>query len=218
MSDIVIGILAIAVGAVFCFSGTAAMRFVIALWGAFAGLNLGAGLVSAITGDGYFATALGWIVGILVALLFAVLAYLYYAVAVTLAMASVGFALGTAAMVAVGVTWNWVVVLVGVILGVALAVLTLAVDLPAVLLVVVSVLGGAVAMVGGVMLLAGAVDTADFDHASLTTTISDDWWWYAMYVALVVAGVVAQSRMLGRERSLRDQWRHTSAPSVPSNT
>lgn len=206
MSDIVIGILAVLAGAVFCFRGVLAMRFVIALWGAFVGLNLGAGLVAAITGDGFFGTALGWIVGILVSVLFSVLAYLYYTVAVTLAMASVGFVLGTAVMVAVGVTWNWVIITVGVLLGVLLAVLTLAVDLPAVLLVIVSVLGGAATVVGGLMLLAGTVDTADFDHATITGNISDSWWWYAIYVALILAGAVAQGRFLGRQRSLRDQW------------
>ncbi|RVW09676.1 DUF4203 domain-containing protein [Prescottella agglutinans] len=218
MSDIVIGILAVFVGAVFCFRGVPAMRFVIALWGAFAGLNLGAGLVSAITGDDYLATFLGWLVGILVAVLFAVLSYLYYAVAVTLTMASVGFALGSAGMAALGVTWNWVVITVGVVVGVALAVLALAVDLPAVLLVVVSVLGGAVTIVGGVMLLAGTLDTTDFDEPTLTADVTHDWWWYALYVALVVAGAVAQTRALGRERSLRDQWRTADAQPVPSNT
>lgn len=211
MADIVIGILAIVVGAVFCFRGVPAMRFVIALWGAFAGLNLGAGLVSALTGDGFLGTALGWIVGVLLAALFSVLAYLYYAVAVTLTMASVGFALGTAAMAALGVTWNWVVITVGVVLGVALAVLTLAVNLPAVLLVVVSALGGAVAVVGGVMLLVGTLDTADFDEETLTATVAHHWWWYALYVVLVVAGTIAQAQMLGRERSLRDQWQPTPA-------
>jgi len=212
MSDIVIGILAIVIGALFCFRGVPAMRFVIALWGAFVGLSLGAGLVAAISGDGFLATTLGWIVGILLGVLFSVLAYLYYAVAVTLAMASVGFALGTAAMAAVGVTWNWVVVTIGVVVGVALAVLALAVNLPAVLLVVVSALGGAVTVVGGVMLLAGSLDIEDFDDTGITATVADDWWWYALYVVLVVTGTIAQARLLGRERSLRDEWQPQPTP------
>ncbi|WP_305094800.1 DUF4203 domain-containing protein [Prescottella sp. R16] len=211
MSDIVIGILAVVIGAVFCFRGVVAMRFVIALWGAFVGLALGAGLVSAVTGDGVFATALGWIVGVLVAVLFSLLAYLYYAVAVTLAMASVGFVLGSAAMAALGVTWNWVVVLVGVLVGIALAVLALAANLPALLLVVVSSFGGATAVTAGVMLLVGTIDTADFDRGTLTETISHDWWWYTLYIVLVVAGLLAQIGMLGRERTLRDQWQPVPA-------
>ncbi len=207
MSDVVIGILAVVVGALFCFRGVLAMRFVLALWGAFAGFNLGAGLVAAITGDGYLGTALGWFVGLAVAIMFAALAYLYYAVAVTLTMASVGFALGAAAMAAVGVTWDWVIVIVGVLLGVLLAVVTLAVNLPTVLLVLVSAFGGASAIVGGVMLLVGTVNTVDFDDPTLTDTVSHDWWWYALFLALAVAGAVAQSRMLDREaRTLREQW------------
>lgn len=206
MTDVVLGILAVSAGAVFCFRGLPAMRIVIAFWGAFAGFGLGAALVAAIGGDSYLSTALGWIVGVLVAILFAVLAYLYYAVAVVLAMASAGFALGAGATVALGVTWNWVIALVGVLIGIALAVLALAVDLPAMLLVIVSALGGAVAIVGGAMLLTGVLDAADFGHASITRTIDDDWWWYAFYLLLAVAGVVAQVRFLGRERSLRAQW------------
>ena len=211
MPDIVIGILAIVVGTIFCFRGFLAMRFVISIWGAFAGLNLGAALVSVISGDSFLVTALGWIVGVLLALAFSVLAYLYYAVAVVFAMASVGFLLGASAMVAAGVTWNWVVVLVGVLIGIALAVLTLAVDLPAVLLVVLSVLGGAVAIVGGVMLLVGTLNTEDFNQAILMESVKAEWWWYAMYVALIIAGVVTQTRLLGQERSLRQQWRPTRA-------
>ena len=187
------------------------MRFVIAIWGAFAGLNLGAALVSAISGDAFLVTALGWIVGIVLALVFSMLAYLYYTVAVVLAMASAGFLLGAGAMVAAGATWNWAVILVGVIIGIVLAVLTLAVDLPAVLLVVLSVLGGAVAIIGGVMLLVGTLNSEDFNQATLMQSVKAEWWWYAVYVALVIVGVVTQTRLLGQERSLRQQWQPTQA-------
>lgn len=211
MADIVLGILAVAVGAVFCFRGLAAMRVVIALWGAFVGFALGAGLVAAITGDGYLATALGWIVGVAAAVVFSLLAYLYYTIAVLVAMGAVGFALGAAAMAAAGVQWNWVVVLVGVVLGLLLAAVALAIDLPAVLLVVLSTLGGAVAMVGGIMLLAGTLDTADFHHDTVTEAIAGTWWWFLLYAALVIAGGVAQMRAAGRDRALHDEWRSTRA-------
>lgn len=205
MSDAVIGILAVLVGAVFCFRGYLAMRLVISLWGAFVGLSLGAAFVSAITGDGYFGTALGWAVAIILAVVFSVLAYLYYAVAVVLTMASVGFFVGTGVMAAVGVTWNWVIILVGVVVGVGLAILTLAMDLPAMLLVVVSALGGAIAIVAGVMLLAGKIRTVDFDTGTVTATADLQLWWYVMFVVLLVAGIFAQTRMRGQERSL-DRW------------
>ena len=46
MDDILLGLLAVVVGAVFCFRGYFAMRIIIPIWGAFAGFVLGAGIVS----------------------------------------------------------------------------------------------------------------------------------------------------------------------------
>ncbi|EGD57076.1 DUF4203 domain-containing protein [Gordonia neofelifaecis] len=206
MSSILIGFIAIIIGILFCFRGVVAMRVVIAIWGAFVGLNLGAGIVSAITGDGYFSTALGWIVGIAVGILFALLAYLYYAVAVTLAMASIGFVLGTALMAALGVTWNWVIILVGVVVGILLAIAAIMLNLPALLLVVLSALGGSTAIVGGLMLLTSTIEVDDFSQASVTSTISHNWWWYATYIVLVIAGIVVQARVIGRSDDLQQQW------------
>lgn len=206
MPSILIGLIAVLVGALFCFRGVVAMRIVITIWGAFVGLNLGAGLVAAFTGDDYFSTALGWIVGILVALLFGLIAYLYYVVAVTLAMASIGFLIGTALMAALGVTWSWVLILVGVIVGVLLAVAAVKLNLPAILLVVLSALGGSTAIVGGVMLLTTTIDLDDFNRANITATIGHNWWWYVIYLLLVIVGVLAQSRLLGDNKDLQSQW------------
>ena len=206
MPSILIGLIAVIVGCLFCFRGVVAMRFVITIWGAFVGFNLGAGLVSAFTGDDYLSTVLGWIVGILVALFFGMLAYLYYVVAVTLAMASIGFLIGTALMAALGVTWSWVLILVGVIVGVLLAVATLKLNLPAILLVVLSALGGSTAIVGGFMLLTTTIDLDDFNRANVTATIGHNWWWYVIYLLLVIAGVIAQARVLGDNKDLQSQW------------
>ncbi|MGC4066820.1 MAG: hypothetical protein QM784_19725 [Polyangiaceae bacterium] len=85
MSDVVLGLLAIIVGALFCFQGYLALRLIIPIWGALAGFSVGAGFVAEITGDGFLSTGVSWIVGIAVALLFAVVAYLYYAVSVVVA-------------------------------------------------------------------------------------------------------------------------------------
>lgn len=206
MPSILIGIVAIAIGLVFCLRGVVAMRIVIAVWGAFVGLNLGASIVSAVTGDGYLATVAGWIAGICVGLLFAVLAYLYYAVAVTLAMASIGFILGTTVMVAVGVSWNWLVVLVGLVVGVLLAIAAIALNLPALLLIVLSAMGGSSAIVGGLMLITATVELDDFTRATVTSTIGHHWWWYAIYLVLVIVGVVAQVNVVERGKSLQQQW------------
>jgi len=204
MSSLVLGVLAVVVGAVFCLRGAAAMRLVLAMWGAFAGLNLGGTAVSALTGDGHLTTAAGWIVGAVAAAVCAALAYLYYAVAITVAMASVGFALGLGAAGAVGISRDWLAVVVGVAAGALVAGLALAVDLPSLILVAVSVLGGALVTVAGTMLLAGRIDTAQLRAGELSQHLTG--WWYGLYLALLVAGTVVQLRGLRTGCSMRTQW------------
>jgi hypothetical protein len=207
VQDVVVGVLAVVVGALFCFRGYVAMRIIIPMWGAFGGFMLGAGFVDAASDDGFLRTVLGWIVGIAVAFVFALIAYLYYEVSVVLAMAAVGFALGTSAMVALGVSWSWLIVLVGVVAGAALAVVAIVADLPVFLLTLLTALAGASTAVFGLMLLFGVIDTADLDSAITTERLDDDWWWYAVYAAVAIAGIVVQVRYTERLRTtLREQW------------
>jgi len=206
MNDFVVGLIALLTGAVFCFRGYLAMRVVIPLWGAFAGFMLGAGIVA--TDAGFLATTLGWIVGLALAVIFGLLAYLYYAVSVIIGMLAIGFALGTSVMVALGVTWSWLIVLAGLALAVLLAIIGLVGDLPMVLLTVLTALAGASAMVVGLMLIFGVVDVGEFNSAITTKALADDWWWYAIFVVLALAGMIMQfSDTQRREDSLRAAWR-----------
>lgn len=205
MEDLVVGVLALLAGSVFCFSGYRTFRVVIPIWGAFVGFGFGAGLVAAISGDRLLFAPVGWVVGGIMAVLFAALAYLYYEVAVVLAMGSLGFAAGASAMVALGVSWNWLVVLAGTALGVLVAVVAIVTNLPRILLVVVSATAGATAMIGGTMLLFGAMETTDLTNQAVTARIEDDWWWYVAYAVLVLAGIVAQARK-NLDADLRASW------------
>jgi hypothetical protein len=205
MNDIVVGILALLTGAVFCFRGYLAMRLVIPVWGAFAGFLLGAGLAA---GDaGFLGNALGWLVGLGLAIVFGAIAYLYYEVSVIIGMMAIGFVLGTSLMVALGVTWSWVIVLSGVVLAVVLAFVAIVGDLPMVLLTVLTALAGASTMVAGLMLLFGTVNVEDFDIGTTTEYVADDWWWFVIYGGLVVAGIIAQFTDVDRRReTLRQAW------------
>src|SRR5436190_18762460 len=118
MKDVLVGIVAIFIGAVFCFWGYYAMRIVIPIWGAFAGFMLGAGAVSAFDDHEFLSTALGWVLGIFIGLLFAVIAYLFYEVAVVLTFATIGFTFGAGVMTALNIDWDWLVILVGVAVGI----------------------------------------------------------------------------------------------------
>lgn len=207
MGDIIVGILAVVVGALFCFRGYIAMRFIIPIWGAFAGFMLGAGLVASFADEGFLASVLAWTVGFGVALIFGLFAYLYYEVSVFIAMSAIGFALGTGLMVALGVTWSWLIILVGVAVGVLLAIFAMVGDLPMTILTVLTASAGATVSLAGVFLLLDVISVGDLTDESTTQQIGDDWWWYAIYLVLVVAGIISQVRSTERMRgSLRDSW------------
>ena len=214
MRDIVLGLVAIVVGAVFCFRGYFAMRVIIPIWGAFAGFMLGAGIVSS-AGDNFLSTALSWIVGLAVAVVFGMIAYLYYAVAVVLGMAAIGFVLGTGAMAFLGVRWSWVIILAGVVTAGFLAFVAIVGDMPMILLTILTALAGATVVTSGIMLLVGAVDTDDFDSGVTTESVNDDWWWYAIYVGLAVVGIITQwTASAHRQATLREAWYSSDVPAT----
>jgi hypothetical protein len=209
MNDWLAGLLAIGVGAVFCFRGFIAMRIVIAIWGALVGFVLGASIGA--DDKGLLGTALSWTLGLILAIVFALIAYLYYVISIAIAMGSIGFVLGASLIVALGISWNWLVVLSGLALGVALAVIAIVGDLPTILLVLLSAGAGASAIVGGIMLLTDTLDTEEITvSAAITEQLNDHWYWYALWVGAAITGVVVQVMAAGRmSANMREAWSTT---------
>ena len=96
MKDVIVGIAGDRDRRAFCFWGYFAMRIVIPIWGFFAGFMLGAGATSLFDNSEFLSTVLGWVLGFFIGLLFAVIAYLFYEIAIVLAFASIGFTFGAA--------------------------------------------------------------------------------------------------------------------------
>lgn len=207
MNDVILGILAIAIGALFALRGYLTMRVVIPIWGALIGFMLGAGAVGAVTEDAFLTTAAAWIIGILLAFAFAALAYLYYEISVVLAMAGIGFMLGSSVMVALNVTWGWLIVLAGVVAAVVLGLLAIVGELPMMLLTLLTAAAGSAAAVAGIMLLVGSIDTSDVAQLGVVGAIDDAPVWWVLFVLILLVGVFTQFQALdGVRGTLRDQW------------
>lgn len=215
MQDIALGILAVLVGLFLVTRGQWAARFMITIWGAFVGFAAGASIVAAVTGDNLFATALGWTLGVILGLVFAVFAYLYYAVAVVIALSSMGFLIGATVTQAIGISWTWLYSLVGLAFGVAFAIWAIAANLPRILLIVLSASAGATVTIAGVMLVFNILDAVDFADAGLAVSISDYVFWYIAYLVLFIAGIAIQYRdALKQSAELREAWAKAAPPSA----
>lgn len=207
MADILLGILAIVAGVAMLFAGQFVLRLVIPIWGFFAGFAFGAGLVASLADERFLGTVLGWVLGLVFALLFAILAYLYYYVAVTLAMAAFGFAIGSGLVVALGIDWNWVAALVGLVVGVVFGLVSIFANMPMIVLVVFSSFVGAVGVVGGLMLLVGSLNSSDFTRDDFTDTVANAWAWSLLLLVLAFAGIFIQARQrVLMRRTVREAW------------
>jgi hypothetical protein len=75
------------------------------------------------------------------------------------------------------------------------------------LLVVLTAIGGAVAMVGGVLLVFNRIDLEQLDNSDVSTNLDARPLWTIAWVVLAVVGVVAQLAWLSRvEQDMQAQW------------
>lgn len=215
MGDVIVGIVVLLIGAAFCFRGYLAMRLIIPMWGSLVGFLFGAGLVATFTEGGFLATTAAWLVGMVVGLVFGLLAWLYYEMSVVVSMGALGWVLGTAVLVALGVTWSWVIVLGGVAVGLLLGVVAIVADLPMTLLTILTALAGATVVVAGVMLVVGTLDVEDLGTGATTTAMDTSVLWVLLYLGLAIAGMVAQFRDTDRRRAgLRSSWERDGGRSI----
>lgn len=205
MAHIWVGIVTILIGALFCFRGNVALRAVMAIWGAFAGFWIGAGAAAGLSGEALLGGPVSWIAAVLVALLFGVLAYAFYALAVVITMGSIGLGLGSLLATVLGVENDVAVAVISLLGAAALAILAITTNLPYLLLVIISAIGGAGAMVAGLLLAFGIVGIG-VDEATVQQTLGEQWWWTLVHLALAAAGVAVQLRSSAR-KDLQREWR-----------
>ena len=207
MADIILGALAIIAGGAMLVAGQFVLRFMIPIWGFFAGFAFGAGIVAGFADEHFLGTVLGWVLGLVFAVIFAVLAYLYYYVAIVLAMGSAGFAIGSGIIVAFGIDWNWVAVLAGLAVGLVLGLVSVFANVPMIVLVFIGSVAGAVGVTGGLMLLVGSLDSADFSRGDFTDTVSNSFGWSVLLLVLAIGGILIQAmqRALMRQ-SIHETW------------
>jgi hypothetical protein len=207
MADIILGLLAIVAGGAMLVAGQFVLRLVIPIWGFFAGFAFGAGIVADFADEHFLGTVLGWVLGLVFAVIFALLAYFYYYVAIVLAMGAAGFAIGSGIVVAFGISWNWVAVLVGLAVGLVVGLVSVFTNVPMIMLVFIGSIAGAVGVTGGIMLLVGSLNSADFSRGDFSDTVSNSFGWSLLLLVLAIGGILLQARQRALMRqSIHEVW------------
>ena len=95
----------------------------------------------------------------------------------------------------------------GVAVGAVLGLVAVFGTMPMVVLAVASSIAGAVGVVGGLMLLVGTLNSADFTDGSFSSAVQTSWFWYVLLLVLVLAGIVVQTRQrVETRRSINEAW------------
>ena len=75
------------------------------------------------------------------------------------------------------------------------------------ILILIGSIAGAVAVTGGLMLLVGSLNTADYGRGDFSDNVSDSFGWSLLVLVLAVVGIVIQARQRAVMRqSIRETW------------
>jgi hypothetical protein len=187
------GMIALLFGMILCFAGYRLFLILLPIWGFFFGFALGAQSIQALFGEAFLATITSWVVGFIVAVVFAVLAYLFYIFAVALISFSLGYSATIGLLTAIGLplAGGFIAWIIAVVVGVALALVVLRFNIQKVVIELATAFLGAGEIVGVFVILFGG-PAAQIMENPVKYVLSSSPFWLIVFLVLGVAGFVLQ--------------------------
>jgi len=106
--------------------------------------------------------------------------------------------------------------IVGIVLGAIVGLIALFSNMPKYFLIAVSSIGGAVAVLGAVMLLLNKIQLDAFNYAAVSQTVTGSWFWLILAVLLAGVGMVYQVKA-NPEYTLEEWGTMTTPPKKVSS-
>ena len=211
--EILIGIVLAVIGLAVCFFGLRFWFILLPVFGAVTGFFVGARVMQDLFGTGFLATATSWIVGIIVAVVFALLSYfVWYAGAIIMAGA-VGASLFSGILHALFTNpWGVVLFIVAAIGAIIFAVGALVLNLPIYIVIVNSALGGASLVIAGLLTIFGTIEVVELANGAALAVVNESklgsasWLWVLAWIVLAVAGIFYQLRSVDEIRLPEEKW------------
>ncbi len=217
MFEVVVGLIAIALGALLAFRGYPAMRVVVSLLGSFVGFMLGAAIGAALAGTAPGASVAGWMGGIIGAILLGLLAFKIYRFAIIVGIGAIGFTIGVSLATLAQITNGAAVIAIGFGVSVLLVIVAFATDLPSLLIIIMTAVSGADLLTVGVRMLLGDAAVGTTGSTEILWVDTSTLWW-VLTLGVAIAGIAVQWRYVkrGRRASMRDQWNSVPPPTQSS--
>lgn len=181
------------IGLALILGGYRLARFIIPLMGFLSGLSIGGAIIANSAHVPFLGTVLGIITGIVLGLIFAALAYFYYYLAVVILAGGVGYWAGSGFVQLLGFNPGILSALVGIALGIVVGIIAIVSNAPKFALIALTSLAGAIATIGGVMLLFRVIPLDTFSLSTAGVAISNSFLWSLAALALFAIGLVVQT-------------------------
>jgi len=179
-------------GTVLTLAGYRFFLFLLPIFGFFFGFALGAQTVTALFGDGFLSTVTSWVVGFGFAMIFAVLSYAFYIVAVGLIGAALGYALGVGVMEAIGLNFGFIVWLVGIVAAMVVGAGVLLLNVQKLVIIVATSVLGAGVIVATYLYLFGGQPAAQLAQNPVRTALAASPFWTIIFLLIAIVGVALQ--------------------------
>ena len=209
--DILVALIAVAIGLVACFFGYRLFRAVLPVFGFVVGAIVGAQAVALIFNEGIFQTLLSIVAAVVVGIVFGLLAYAWWALGIILVVGGMGFAIGSALLPALGLDMDVVSWVLGLLVGAGFAVAAIVLRLPRAIVVAVTALWGSGATLAGVLIFLNIIEPEHVGYGAVDAVVSQSFIWTLAYLVLAVVGAVFQAMTTSDVEAL---WLDERAQSV----
>ena len=193
---VAMSLLVLALGAAFLLAGYRLFYFLLPIWSFFVGFWLGAQATALLLDQDFLATATGWIAGLALGLILAALSYLFFAIGVVLLGASFGAWLGASMMLVLGFSGGFLVNAATIFTAIIFAALTVLLDIKKHLIIGITALVGASAMITAYSLITGTVTMESVGPGAnlLGPVLDTSALWLIAWLLISVAGIAIQER------------------------
>ena len=181
-------------GLVVAFGGYRLFLVLLPIWGFFAGFLLGAQTISFLFAEGFLATITGWVVGFFVGLIFAVLSYLFYFIAVGVISFSLGYGVTVGILGWIGLDVGFIVWLIAVVVGIVVAAIVYLFNLQKYAIIVTTAVGGTGIIIYTLLVLFNGALAVSLLENPVRLAIENSFWWLLFFLVVAGLGIVVQIR------------------------
>jgi Domain of unknown function (DUF4203) len=217
--DFLIGIIAIACGLAICFAGLRLWFILLPIFGFLIGFSLAATAVASLWDDHVFLAGTSAVIaGLIVGIIFALIAYFWWYFGVILAAGFVGASLASGLAQAINIDADWALFIFAMIGGILFVAGAFLLALPVFIVIVNSAIGGGVIIIAGLLLVFNRLDYENLGYGTAWAAIDDSWWWTIVLIVLAAAGIFIQMMSMAQTVLPEEKWVPANAGTQPATS